>query len=235
MSLKQARPSGSGPLSTEEYIRRVFAEARRGRERDHTPRSVRPDGSMNTEDWLREVAFGTERPPKSEQPAASPLREPPRSEAPDASPSAPFGRGTILFPGKEAASAGPLLAETAGGARRDVGGSAAFPSTLMTAAASRAKHTPTPPLLPLSKDPLVYDALARKHPHARSMVYHEDALSAVQSVRKDISEAAQTAGVPPEAIAAAMLDENTKIRNRGFGVADDVQDLYCPPLTRSPC
>ncbi len=137
MSLKQARPSGSGPLPTEEYIRRVFAEARRGRERDHTPRSVRPNGSMNTEDWLREVVFGTERSPRPEPAAASPLRQSPRPEASEASPPAPFGRGTILFPGKLAASAGPLLAETAGGARRDVGGVSAFPTTIMTAAAPR--------------------------------------------------------------------------------------------------
>ena len=82
----------------------------------------------------------------------------------------------------------------------------------------------------LSQDPGVYEELVKKHPHARSMVYHEDALSMVQSAREDILEAARAAGVPPEAVAGAMLDENTKIRNRGFGAVDAVQDFAVKPL-----
>ena len=84
---------------------------------------------------------------------------------------------------------------------------------------------------PISKDPAVYATLVEKYPHAKSMTYHPDAVALVRSARDDILKASHETGVPPEAIAGAMLDEKTKINQRYKGGADFFQDLGAKFLT----
>ena len=91
------------------------------------PRTLQPDGSQTTEDWLREVVFGTERP----EPAATPDARATVTSAPGISPTPatavsagiasiagaglspeeqssplPYGWRTTLFPGRDALSLG---------------------------------------------------------------------------------------------------------------------------------
>ena len=69
------------PMSTEEYLRSVFkAQESSSKNRDYTPRTVQPDGSMDTEDFLREVVFGVERPP------ARPVQAKPVTDTPTPDP-----------------------------------------------------------------------------------------------------------------------------------------------------
>lgn len=97
--MSEKRKSGKA-VSTEEFIRSVFEGAeRRKRTKDHTPRTFQPDGSMDTEDWLREVVFGVER-------AAAPVRAVALQPELPMEPPTPFGRGTVLFPGKRAPGQG---------------------------------------------------------------------------------------------------------------------------------
>ena len=72
------------PMSTEEYLRGVFqAQENSRKNRDYTPRTFQPDGSMDTEDFLREVVFGVERPPAW---TARSARADPVSDAPKPAP-----------------------------------------------------------------------------------------------------------------------------------------------------
>ncbi len=87
---------------------------------------------------------------------------------------------------------------------------------------------------PLSKDPAVYADLVAKYPHAKSMTYHADSVALVRGAREDILKAAKETGVPPEAIAGAMLDENTKIRGRYLGLVDAGQDWLTGTLAFKP-
>lgn len=90
----------SKPTSAEEFIRKTFEGGKHTIPRDHTPRTFQPDGSMTTEDWLREVVFGVDR-------ATTPIREAAAlktASSPQEDPPTPFGWGTALVPGKDALS-----------------------------------------------------------------------------------------------------------------------------------
>ena len=114
------------PLSTEEYLRSIFkAQESSSKNRDYTPRTLQPDGSMDTEDFLREVVFGVERQPvwapqsaRAKPVADAPMMDPQSSDARAPgfrfSPTPPAtlkdleaalsrvpGTGTALFPGFE--------------------------------------------------------------------------------------------------------------------------------------
>ena len=85
------------PMSTEEFVRKTFEEGKHRKNRDYTPRTFQPDGTMNTEDWLREVVFGVERATEPIRKAVVvPVSAPQQVDVPT-----PFGVGTVLFPGRE--------------------------------------------------------------------------------------------------------------------------------------
>ena len=101
------------PMSTEEYLRGVFqAQENSRKNRDYTPRTFQPDGSMDTEDFLREVVFGVERPPAW---AARPARAEPSSTAPvrtEPSPASPMRAEASSAP-RERAEPSPVSAAPA--------------------------------------------------------------------------------------------------------------------------
>ncbi len=202
--------SSRRPLSTEDYLRVIFEEADRRRNRDHTPRTLQPDGSQTTEDWLREIVFGTERPESTATPDARATVPPapgisptPATAVPadgisiaeaglspkEPSSPLPYGWGTTLFPGRDAlrkSAKEQALAKRGSGSTSVSDVAENFPGTLLTVdAAHRKKSSPgrTEWLHPTSPEP-----------------------------------------------AAAMLDENTKIRNRGFGTVDAVQNRIVKPF-----
>ena len=123
-------------LSTEDWLRAVFEEGRRRKNRDHTPRTLQPDGSQTTEDWLREVVFGTERPEAQAlaQIAAAPAAKTPLTPEEQHSPT-PYGWGTTLFPGRQAMDR--LRAIAAQETPRDAGGRVPVSKTLLTADAGK--------------------------------------------------------------------------------------------------
>ncbi len=147
-------------LSTEDWLRAVFEEGRRRKNRDHTPRTLQPDGSQTTEDWLREVVFGTERPEFAPMPvarsdaqagatpadSASSFVAPAFAYQPDPATTPeelykplPYGWGTTLFPGRDAhrRASGLLQNLATQGTSHDAAGRVAVPKTLLIADAGK--------------------------------------------------------------------------------------------------
>ncbi len=152
--------SSRRPLSTEEYLRVIFEEADRRKNRDHTPRTLQPDGSQTTEDWLREVVFGTERPESTATPDARATVAPASGISPtpaiavpagiasiaeaglspeEPSSPIPYGWGTTLFPGRDAQRSATAQSRAAAeqGTTRNAGGRTPVPQTLLTADAGK--------------------------------------------------------------------------------------------------